>query len=69
VVCDERGISGGGKHCDGNGAHLGCIHVFYHGYVALRPRAWRDRRCNSKSLLGERFRQGNLVSGRVKILE
>jgi tubulin beta len=31
VVCDEHGISGGGKCCGESDAQLGRINVFYHG--------------------------------------
>jgi hypothetical protein len=70
VVCDEHGIGGGGEYC-GNDAQFDRIGVFYHEapggeYASPRgahkPRAWRDKRFNPKSPLGELFRPGSLVN-------
>jgi hypothetical protein len=60
VVCDEHGIGSSGEYCGDNDAHVNRTNVLYHEvlggkYDAFRHRAWRDRRCNSKSPFGELF--------------
>jgi hypothetical protein len=71
VLCDECGISGGGKYCGDNDAQLGRINVFLPRGLgrqvqsprgAHESRARRDRRCNTKSPIGELFCPENSVN-------
>jgi hypothetical protein len=67
--CDEHGIGGSGEHYGDNDAHLGRVIVFYHEAKATSTRparcfatsSRRDRRCKTKSPLGELFSPDNLV--------